>query len=315
MIRTQIPSTQALRVFESAARYLNCAHAAQELCLTTSAVSKQLQSLEICLGVELFNRGKFGLVLTEAGKIYLECTKAALAKLTEGGVKVARQKRQSEVLQIQVLPAFFELLLPTLYNQLLDSNLAEKVQFSIYPTARLDETFPYMYDGYICYGDGNWPGCISDYLCGKELVLVASRSLLEGKPPILFGADLVKYTLIEHSEVPAAWPQAFEDLKINPQSVDHLVKWDFYSVLIRGVSVGLGLALIPRCFIREELKSGELVNVLDYHQINSFGYYLVFPEENKNNKLLNRFRIGLKGKMIKEFPPFGNVPAALAIAH
>ncbi|MGA2083280.1 MAG: LysR family transcriptional regulator [Holophaga sp.] len=300
MIRTHIPSTQALRVFESAARYLNCAHAAQELCLTTSAVSKQLQSLESCLGVELFTRGKFGLTLTEAGRIYLACTREALAKLTEGGVKVARQKRQSEVLQLQVLPTFAERLLLSLYNDLSDSTLNGKVQFSIYPMVQLDETFPYMYDGYICFGEGNWPGCISDYLCGKELILVGGRTLLEDKP-IQSAADLANFTLIEHSEVPTAWPQAFEALKIKPECIDHIIKWDFYSVLIRGVCVGLGLALIPRCFIEEQLKSGEMVQVLNYSQINPLGYYLVFPEENKNNKLLNKFRIWIKSKMINEY--------------
>jgi DNA-binding transcriptional LysR family regulator len=300
MIRIQIPSTQALRVFESAARFLNCAHAAQELCLTTSAVSKQLQSLESCLGVELFTRGKFGLTLTEAGRIYLACTKEALAKLTEGGVKVARYKRQSEILQLQVLPTFAERLLLSLYNDLSDSSLAGKVQFSIYPMVQMDETFPYMYDGYICFGEGNWPGCISDYLCGKELVLVGGRTLLEDKP-IQSAADLANFTLIEHSEVPTAWPQAFEALNIRPECIDHIIKWDFYSVLIRGVCIGLGLALIPRCFIEEQLKSGEMVQVLNYSQINPFGYYLVFPEDNKNNKLLNKFRIWIKSKMMYDY--------------
>jgi DNA-binding transcriptional LysR family regulator len=300
MIRTQIPSTQALRAFESAARYLNCAHAAQELCLTTSAVSKQLQSLENCLGVELFSRGKFGLTLTEAGQIYLDCTKVALAKLTEGGVKVARQKRQSEILQVQVLPTFAERWLLSRYSEFSDSNLTGKIQFSIYPMVQQDETFPYMYDGYICFGAGDWPGCIADYLCGKELVLVAGKTLLDRKPPIRSAADLANFSLIEHSEVTSAWPQAFEALKIKPESIDHIIKWDFYSVLIRGVCVGLGLALIPRCFIVEQLRSGELVQVLNYSQQNTFGYYLVFTEGNKNNKLLNRFRVWLKARLAEE---------------
>ena len=279
---------------------MNCAHAAQELCLTTSAVSKQLQSLENCLGVELFARGKFGLTLTEAGQIYLACTRAALSKLTEGGVKVARQKRQSETLQVQVLPTFAERWLLPRYSELSDSNLTGKVQFSIYPMVQLDETFPYMYDAYICFGEGEWAGCKADYLCGKELVLVASKALLDRKPPIQSAADLATFTLIEHSEVPTAWPKAFEALKIKPESVDHIIKWDFYSVLIRGVCVGLGLALIPRCFIVEQLQSGELVQVLDYSQQNPFGYYLVFTEENKNNKLLTKFRSWLMNMLTEE---------------
>ena len=300
MIRTQIPSTQALRVFESAARYLNYAHTAQELCLTTSAVTKQLQSLESCLGVELFARGRFGLTLTEAGQTYFACTKVALAKLIEGGVKVARKKHQSEVLQVRVLPTFAERWLFSRYSELSDSNLSGKIQISIYPMVQLDETFPHMYDAYICFGEGEWPGCITDYLCGKELVLVGGRTLLDRKLPIQTPADLANFTLIEHSEVPSAWLRAFEDLSIKPESIDNIIKWDFYSVLIRGVCVGLGLGLIPMCFIEEQLKSGELVQVLNYMQLNISGYYLVFLEENKNNKLLNEFRSWLKNRIKEE---------------
>ena len=303
MIRTQIPSTQSLRVFESAARFLNCAHAAQELCLTTSAVSKQLQSLESCLGVELFTRGKFGLTLTEAGQVYLASTKAALGKLTEGGVKVARLKRQTQVLHVHVLPSFAERWLFPRVPDLSGTDLRDRVHFSIYPIAELDETFPYMYDGYICYGEGSWPGCEADYLCGKEMVLVGGRTLLEQNAPIRTAEDLTRFTLIEHSEVPAAWPQAFENLKIKPEHVDHIINWDFYSVVIRGVSVGLGLALIPKCFIEEQLKSGELVQVLGYSQANPYGYYFVFDEERRNNKLLNRFRDWLRDRTAEERLP------------
>ena len=59
---------------------------------------------------------------------------------------------------------------------------------------------------------------------------------------------------------------------------------------------GIGIA-----FEGLQLKSGEMVQVLNYSQINPLGYYLVFPEENKNNKLLNKFRIWIKSKMINEY--------------
>ena len=53
-MRRNIPSTQALACFEVAARHESYTRAAQELSLTQSAVSRQIQALEEFLGVALF---------------------------------------------------------------------------------------------------------------------------------------------------------------------------------------------------------------------------------------------------------------------
>ncbi|MGS5637642.1 LysR family transcriptional regulator, partial [Acinetobacter baumannii] len=50
-MRRSIPSIQGLICFESAAKHLSYTYAAQELCITQSAVSRQIQQLEDFLGV------------------------------------------------------------------------------------------------------------------------------------------------------------------------------------------------------------------------------------------------------------------------
>ena len=69
-MRRNIPSTQALACFEVAARHQSYTRAAQELSLTQSAVSRQIQALEEFLGVALFRRTRHGVVLTPAGAHY-----------------------------------------------------------------------------------------------------------------------------------------------------------------------------------------------------------------------------------------------------
>ena len=59
----------ALLAFEAAARHESFTHAARELFLTESAVSRQIASLESNLGVRLFVRSKQRVVLTRAGKL------------------------------------------------------------------------------------------------------------------------------------------------------------------------------------------------------------------------------------------------------
>lgn len=63
----QLPPLDALRGFVAAARHLSFTRAAAELCLTQSAISRQVQALEASLGVALFVRGVRTLSLTAEG--------------------------------------------------------------------------------------------------------------------------------------------------------------------------------------------------------------------------------------------------------
>ncbi|SFU43958.1 LysR substrate-binding domain-containing protein [Pseudoduganella namucuonensis] len=63
-----LPPLDALRGFVAAARRMSITAAAGDLCLTQSAVSRQIQALEERLGVPLFVRGNRSIALTEAGE-------------------------------------------------------------------------------------------------------------------------------------------------------------------------------------------------------------------------------------------------------
>ncbi|WP_372873098.1 LysR substrate-binding domain-containing protein [Shewanella sp.] len=64
----KLPPLRALQVFEAAARHLHFSRAATELCLTQSAVSHQVRSLEEHLGQPLFSRKGRDLLLTDKGQ-------------------------------------------------------------------------------------------------------------------------------------------------------------------------------------------------------------------------------------------------------
>ena len=78
MRKFKIPNMGALVAFEAAARFT---HAAKELFLTESAVSRQIATLEASLGVRLFARVKQRVVLTRAGKLYGTQVRRALEAL------------------------------------------------------------------------------------------------------------------------------------------------------------------------------------------------------------------------------------------
>jgi DNA-binding transcriptional LysR family regulator len=78
-----MPSLDLLKGFESAARHLNFTRAADELYLTQSAVSRQVQTLEERLGVRLFVRQRRGLALTHEGDRLYRSVHAALREVRE----------------------------------------------------------------------------------------------------------------------------------------------------------------------------------------------------------------------------------------
>ncbi|AOM39981.1 LysR family transcriptional regulator [Xenorhabdus hominickii] len=73
----ELPPLNSLRAFEAAARYQSLVKAAEELCVTQGAVSRQIRRLEAILGITLFERRNRGIFLTPAGeKLKQTCQQA-----------------------------------------------------------------------------------------------------------------------------------------------------------------------------------------------------------------------------------------------
>ncbi|MBW8720555.1 MAG: LysR family transcriptional regulator, partial [Polaromonas sp.] len=97
-------SLDAIRGFESAARHLSFTTAAEELCITQSAVSKQIKSLEDALGTALFLRGGKGLSLTAEGRQLFEAARASLAQLASAVDRLLAVDRVS--VSVTTTPSF-----------------------------------------------------------------------------------------------------------------------------------------------------------------------------------------------------------------
>jgi hypothetical protein len=80
--RPRLPSLDLLKGFEAAARQLSFTRAAEELFLTQSALSRQMQTLEEQIGFALFERRHRELRLTDAGQILQATARNVLDELT-----------------------------------------------------------------------------------------------------------------------------------------------------------------------------------------------------------------------------------------
>jgi LysR family glycine cleavage system transcriptional activator len=172
----KIPNMGALLAFEAAARHESFTHAARELFLTESAVSRQINTLESNLGVRLFVRVKQRVVLTKAGKVYSAQVRRSLEQLDRDTLSIIAHGSGGGYLELAVLPTFAsQWLIPRL--------AAFNTQ---YPDVRVNMgvrtgTFPFAdthFEAAIHYGKPTWPGTSADFLFSEEVVPVCAASLL-----------------------------------------------------------------------------------------------------------------------------------------
>ncbi|MBA2672448.1 LysR substrate-binding domain-containing protein [Ramlibacter sp.] len=79
----RLPSLDLIKGFVAVSRRMSITQAAEDLCLTQSAMSKQVRALEQALGVRLFHRGYRSVSLTEAGERLFQSANAAVQQLQD----------------------------------------------------------------------------------------------------------------------------------------------------------------------------------------------------------------------------------------
>ena len=97
-----IPPIQCLVTFEAVARLRSASRAADELCVTVSAISHRIRQLESHVGLKLFSRGDF--TLTSDGAAYLQSVRAGLAALQ--ALPSRRTPKSAPRLRVAVTPTF-----------------------------------------------------------------------------------------------------------------------------------------------------------------------------------------------------------------
>jgi LysR family glycine cleavage system transcriptional activator len=287
VMRKLYPATHLLRAFVMTARQGSISRAAEALHLTQSAVSKQIIELEGSVDVALFERVRKRLVLTPAGQRYEAVVRPLLAQLEAATLDLITSGDGGGALHISCLPTFAaKWLIPRLPNF---QKQHPQIALHFVPFAQ-GYTFDRAdLDGSILFGQGHWPGAQATYLTGREVMLIAPPSPAK-KPLLRKPQDIRNFTLLQHATVPHAWAhwcEAHGVVGINPLAGPQL---DQFHSLIRAVMAGMGLALVPRCLVQDDVNSGLVSAPLDDGYTDDSGYYLVCPEAKANLMPLVHFR-------------------------
>lgn len=271
-------SLSALRAFVEVARSQSFTRAAETLCVTQSAVSKQVQVLEHQLGFRLFLRSRRALLLTPAGSAYLAYAADAVATLEEGkaiGQEVAGQKGTGSAVEISSSPAFAAHWLVSRLPRFLASSPSTRL--SLRP--RLPDMSPVTerFDIEVRVGGGRWPDARATYLLGREMALVASPGLLAGRR-IRSHHDLDGLPVLQRAQRGYDWKEWSEHAAPDwrREGPEQLL-FEGFSVLVPAVVAGCGLAICPLFMVLDELQSGRLVRPLRECVNTRYAYYAVVP--------------------------------------
>jgi len=279
--------------FEAAARHLSFTRAAECLGVTQGAISRQVRQLEEFLGLELFQRIRKRLVLTDGGHAYYARVQPSLDQLQAATLEVVSYRNGGGTLSLSVLPGFNAKWLLNRLPRFGQKNANIALNFIPSPSVSIDEQWAPTLDAAIRYGDGIWPHSIADYLIGKRVIPVCSPKLLDSSRPIRQPKDLVRYTLLQNVHSPRAWTEWLEACGVKGVNGLKGLRLDNFSVQIQATVAGLGVALVPEFLVADELERGTLVMPFQTEVTSSYGYYLVYPEEKRNLPPLHAFRAWL----------------------
>ncbi len=268
-----------LRAFEAVARHLNFRVAAEEMALTQSAVSRQIQSLEDEVGVPLLLRHTRSVELTQAGAQLLAAIDQAVPRLDAAVRQIRRQAGRRSV-QLTTFASFASLwLIPRLEEfQSQHPDIDIRIDAS---DAMVDLELSDL-DLALRYGPPQSMPAGAVRLFGEELTPVASPWLIKGKSAPTKPADLAVYPLIEagdghRSHLEWLTWQRYFDLHGSAGLVPkRWLTFTYAYQMIQAASAGQGVVLARMPLVAEQLASGDLKELLPRHRAASpMAYWLI----------------------------------------
>lgn len=272
---TRLPPVHALSAFEAAARLTSFALAAEELCITPSALSHRIRLLEDFVGERLFLRDNRSISLSEFGRRYLEVVRAALRTLTDFPMPHRSAQMQPRV-KVTVPPTFARyLLVPNLAEF---TSLHPEIAVELFVSVPLYDLSLSESDVEIRFGAGNYPNIVTAKLFEEPAFAVASPAYLSRIAPLRVPTDLRNATLLRSALEP--WQPWFEAAGLDWAEPLGGVRVDDLGLLLEAIKHGHGIGLSRQHFARDMLESGEVVRLFDVQLTTPpHAYYVVYDQQ------------------------------------
>ncbi|HWL29051.1 MAG TPA: LysR substrate-binding domain-containing protein [Burkholderiaceae bacterium] len=284
------PSMSELHAFITAARLGSFTRAADALCVTQGAVSRAIGRLEAHFDQPLMRRTAHGLSLTPAGKALMEASAGPLQAIetisAQLRVPAARQQ-----LSLSVIPTLASVWLMPRLPQFQERHPDIALSLSAY---RRNEDFsePTPHAAILIGTPDQWPQWHCDYVVGREVTVICHPDRLKarrGEGRWQHPGELLNEPLLYHTNAPDNWRQWFDAAGVQGDPAPGTAL-DQVSIIVRAVMADMGIAVLQRCLIRDEIEAGRVAVPFDVPVRLQRGYVLCCPRQRKDHPALATFR-------------------------
>lgn len=275
------------KIFYNVAKNKNISKTANELLISQPSISKAIKNLEDQVGCQLFIRSKYGVVLTEEGKIFYDQIKTAMEIINNAELKLKEIINvEAGVLNIGVSHTLTQkYLMP--YIKLFHKEYPKiKLNIVTGPTQTL---FAKARNGLVDFIILNLPYVIpidfkTEILKEIQDIFVATDNFKELKNKTIKLEELNNYPLILISK--GSNTRYFLDNFTGEKNVILTPEMELasYSLVDEFTKMGLGIGYLTKEFIEEELNNKELFEIKTTPKIPKRQIGIIYPD----NKLLSK---------------------------
>jgi DNA-binding transcriptional LysR family regulator len=312
-LRSRPISVGQLRAFEAVARHLNFRAASEELALTQSAVSRQIQGLEEDVGVSLFLRHTRAVELTGAGAQLLRAVVPSLERI-DSTVRLIRQSAGRKSVAISTWASFASMwLIPRLEafqrkHPDIDIRIDTTDTNVDLETTDVDLALRYSVPA-------NVPAQ-AQRLFGEQLTPVLSPWLLKSGAHIQKAQDLAQFALVEVGDAHRTqhiewlgWQRWFDAQRLTRFEPKRWLYFNYAHQIAQAALTGQGVALARMPLVADSLASGDLVEPLPKLRLDSpMAYWLIVGPRSGARPEVLAFCDWLKDQAAQTREAIGDMP-------
>jgi DNA-binding transcriptional LysR family regulator len=266
--------------FLRVARLGSFSAAAREMKSVTSVVTKRISQLESEVGTKLINRSTRGLALTAAGERYLPHFVRLVAAYDEVFNGESTPTRRIEgFVRIITPPTITSMFFGPMFTRFQLQN--PRVDMEVILMERSINPLEEGFDLALGAWPISYPNVIDVPLCRYELVTVCAPSYLRGRDRPTHPTELVDHQCLTTSLFRTTW--AFTHIRGSMTVEVHSRMQSSDSRMVRDAArMGMGITILPRMLVDEDLRAGSLVELLGDFPVSSYWVKMLVPRIKMN---------------------------------
>ena len=289
-----LPRSRQLRLdlmhtFEAAARHLSFTRAGQELFLSQSAVSRQIQQLEDSVGAALFERRHRALALTEAGRIMQRAVQDSLERLRDAAARVRSTAARRQV-TVTCTPGFASFwLIPRLTRfTAIDPDVEVRISATL-DLVDLERGNVDLAVRFVPRAQGQGPVLFEE----EVQPMCAPRLLRDPARPLRTPADLEQHTLltVEMRDAPltADWEPWLQLMGLSAVHMAHTMRFTQYGEAVAAAVAGHGVVIGRLPLLADLVRARKLVAPFRSPAASRRGYFITLAPAAAHNPSARAF--------------------------